>query len=304
MKPNILLSHYHQDQEIVQVLAKLIQEVTRQQINIWFSSDMSGSGGIEAGDIWLNTIQKNLEASDAIVAVLTPQALNRPWIYFESGFAAGNPKSFVIPICVGIDSLNDIPFPLAMYEAYQLINVDSLKVFLNKLLAKFELSLLDSEATQSVIQNAITQITNIIKNTTYEAVQENPIVDEIKRHVDRRFYQLSNQEQKGKFSYSVPLHIKLPNLELKEYIVIDENTMVSNVADRVYFMLQKQVKPFSYLVEWVFFETNKKQPLVIEDFSLVIPAKYVFAPETTWEVRALEQPYTSINRQQKKHYLQ
>lgn len=297
MKPNILLSHYHQDQPIVKVLTTLIEQVTLSQINIWFSSDISGSGGIGAGDIWLNTIKEKLETSDAIVAVLTPEGLSRPWIYFESGFAAGNPKSFVIPVCVGIDSLNDIPFPLAMYEAYQLVSAQSLKVFLSKLLAKFELSLLDSEGTQSAIESAISEITNIMQNSTVESVQKNPMVDEIKRHVDRRFYQLSNQgEKKETLSYSVPLHIKLPNLNVKDYIVIESSHTVSNIADMVFFMIKKHVKPFSYLTQWIFVETTRNMPLVIEEFSRLIPAKYVFAPETSWEIKLLEEPYRAKNR--------
>jgi len=43
-------------------------------------------------------------------------------------------------VCVGIDSQTSVPYPLGMYQTYQLVDYDSVKRFAEKLLGKYEVS--------------------------------------------------------------------------------------------------------------------------------------------------------------------
>jgi TIR domain-containing protein len=132
----LFLSHDTRDRERAAILARMISRVSLGQIAVWHSSDQSASGGLVPGHVWLDEIRNRLEASKAVVVLLTPTSLSRPWILFESGFGAAQKHCDVIPVCVGVDRLGDVPFPLAMYQSYQLSDYESLKRFTEKLTRK------------------------------------------------------------------------------------------------------------------------------------------------------------------------
>ena len=132
----ILISHSNEDSELANQLQAIIKRASLNQINVWHSSDRAGTGGLRPGDRWLSRIRERLADSNAVVALLTPNSLKRPWIYFESGFGAANADLEVIPVAVGID-VEDIPFPLAMYQAFRLSGRRSALDFIAKLFSRF-----------------------------------------------------------------------------------------------------------------------------------------------------------------------
>src|ERR1700734_3455156 len=100
----VFLSHDSRDSDLAGVLGRTLSRVTLGQIEPWFSSDGSAGGGLRPGSIWLDDIRKRLQDSKAVVALLTPRSLLRPWLLFETGFAAANAHCEVIPVAVGVDS--------------------------------------------------------------------------------------------------------------------------------------------------------------------------------------------------------
>ena len=48
MEKNLFISHSSLDKEVVEVLAKLIERVSLNQIHIWFSNDRGSDGGFLA----------------------------------------------------------------------------------------------------------------------------------------------------------------------------------------------------------------------------------------------------------------
>ena len=101
--------------EIAKALSEMIRRSSLGQIEAWYSSDTSASGGLQPGDRWLEPIRRNMKDSKEIVAILTPNSINRPWIYIESGFGAANAELEVVPLVVGLSGLGEVPFPLASY---------------------------------------------------------------------------------------------------------------------------------------------------------------------------------------------
>jgi len=60
-------------------------------------------------------------------------------------------------VCVGIDSQTSVPYPLGMYQTYQLVDYDSVKRFAEKLLGKYEVSF-DEEMSKPVLVDLIRKI--------------------------------------------------------------------------------------------------------------------------------------------------
>ena len=101
MPHKFFISHYSGDKDIAEVFSNALKDITLGQINPWFSSDSSGNDGLKPGDIWFNQILAKITDSKAVVALLTPNSINRPWIYFESGIAQALEGCDVIPVCIG-----------------------------------------------------------------------------------------------------------------------------------------------------------------------------------------------------------
>ncbi len=302
MSIHILISHSHKDQKIAKALSGIITAV-EEKISVWFSSDASGGGGIGAGEEWLETIKKRLQSSDVIIALLTPNGINRPWIYFESGFGAGKENCGVIPVCVGIDSLNDVPFPLAMYEAYQLTNYDSLNVFMQKLWTKFSLQY-DESQTKPILEKGIQQISQAISEIKGAGEEhfQNPIVTELKRHIDKRLFELSDSAVTGKEEnpqYSVPFCVNFPEYKMNDYLVFSHKDSVQKVLDNVYYIIERQLgmEPFSYMSKWILRETKQKTALAVREVGSWIPARYIFTPDSHWEAIPLDTPYNPASKE-------
>ncbi|MBC6938061.1 MAG: toll/interleukin-1 receptor domain-containing protein [Chloroflexi bacterium] len=81
-KPVIFISHATTDNPIVDILKTQIEQVFAHGIAVFASSVL---GVIRPGRSWLDEIKNNLEVARAVIVVVTPVSLNRPWIWFEVG---------------------------------------------------------------------------------------------------------------------------------------------------------------------------------------------------------------------------
>ena len=114
MNHRFFLSHYSSDKNIVDIVSKTLKRITLNQIVPWFSSNESGTGGLKPGNLWFNEILDKIQKSKAVVAILTPNSISRPWIYFESGIGQTLEGCEIMPICIGIDRSKIYP-PLGLY---------------------------------------------------------------------------------------------------------------------------------------------------------------------------------------------
>lgn len=85
---NIFLSHVYEERNLAQAFKQLIEKISEGQIQAWYSSDPRPSGGMDLGD-WRHKIQKEMEQSEVIVAIITPDSNGVAWVAWESGFAIG-----------------------------------------------------------------------------------------------------------------------------------------------------------------------------------------------------------------------
>ena len=288
------------------ILARMIRRVTLGQIAVWHSSASSADGGLKPGHVWLDEIRTRLAGSKAVVALLTPTSVSRPWLLFESGFGAAQSSCDVIPVCVGIDRLGDVPFPLAMYQTYQLSDYESLHRFTEKLASRYEIQF-DEEMAKPVLLDAVKHLSQAQSTLTETgAIVKQPTVADaisaLKEHIDKRLISLiSSGVANATPSGNAPHHSVAVNLNLKkkgkttQFVEVGPETTVQDVFDRVYFMLHGEVEPRQYLVQWVLRDLDTKEHLVVREIQSRIPAKVLFTPGSKWEVVKLPKPYTATD---------
>jgi len=259
MSQYLFLGHYSRDSKVAQVIATTISRATLGQIDVWYTSDFTSSGGVAPGQVWIEEIKRRLRASSAVVALLTPMSISRPWIYFESGFAAARAECNLVPICVGIGT-SQVPFPLSLYQCFQLVDRSSLSQFLAKLFhlysVKYDEELLSpllEEAIKGLV-NATTADDSVVEDKTWKDIVR--LNDDLKQHIDRRFLDLvesqlhsSSGVKRNKQSeiptYPVPVYIEMNDSKTKQVIDISAYDNVQDVLDNVYRCCRRESDHFS-----------------------------------------------------------
>jgi hypothetical protein len=269
----------------------LIQRITLDQLTVWHSSG-AGGGGIRPGAVWLDERRAKLKESLAVITLLTPNSLRTPWLLFESGFGAASDQCEIIPICIGIDQMDTVPFPLAIYQCYFLSDYDSVKAFCRKLLVRHNIRF-DEEMAKPLIRKAIGELVKARWNNTTAAVSNVPdlatLRDELKSHIDRRFLDIFNHSsdrqnmKSGRtvfVSYTVPMFLDFPGLGSTNHLQIEEFTTIQSVTNSVCAMVYDYVGDHSYLEKWIIKEQKTGRNLVIREFQSKIAAHPIMRPGT------------------------
>lgn len=104
-KALVFISHDSRDADLAEAFADLLADVSVGTLKSFRSSDNKGTSGIEFGDNWYSAIFSKLGEATDVVALLTSNSIDRPWILYEAGIAAGKLNTRVIGITLGV-SLN------------------------------------------------------------------------------------------------------------------------------------------------------------------------------------------------------
>lgn len=137
-KPVIFISHATTDNPIVDILKAQIEQIFANGVAVFASSV---PGVIKPGRAWLEEIKNNLEVARAVIVVVTPVSINRPWIWFEVGASwskmeMGNKR--IYPVCVPEIDFNDLPAPLNSLQALSLGKAKDVKSLFQELCDEFE----------------------------------------------------------------------------------------------------------------------------------------------------------------------
>lgn len=303
----IFISHDNSDTEFARIIAQTITRITLGQVKMSFSADVLSTGGFTPVDKWLNETRTKLRQTKIIVVLLTPQSIKSQWIYFESGFGASSADCEIVPVGIGINCSSEVPFPLAMYQCYQLSDYESLKAFTQRIFSKNHINF-DEELARPFLEKTITQITELSASFAKPPQRQTllttaELLSDVKEHVDRRFIELLGKLEQPNSShsdapneivareYTIPLYINFPELETKQFLKIVPGDTIQDVYDRIYFLLSPIVRPFTYLEKWILRERISGINLVMREVTGMIPAQYVFRPEMVWEAHDLSKPY-------------
>jgi hypothetical protein len=101
-KSLVFISHDTRDADFAEAFGNLLSDVSAGTLKSFRSSDKKAASGIEFGAEWYKTIMSQLDEATDVVALLTSQSLDRPWILYEAGVAKGKLETTVFGVALGV----------------------------------------------------------------------------------------------------------------------------------------------------------------------------------------------------------
>jgi hypothetical protein len=150
-KPGVFISHASTDAEFANAIKHEIEKVFANGVSVFSTSS---PGTIAVGSDWLAEIEKRLESAKAVVAVVTPVSIERPWLWFEIGatWAKGRTdQTRIYPLCVPEVDMADLPAPLDRLQALSLGKAADVKLFFQQLIEQFGFGKLASVRPTNII---------------------------------------------------------------------------------------------------------------------------------------------------------
>ena len=136
-KPVIFISHAATDEPIANVLKAEVDRVFANGVYVFASSV---PGVMTPSSDWLNSIKENLDKAKAVVVLVTPTSINRPWIWFEVGASwskMSDGQGTIYPLCAPEIEFSELPEPLNRLQALSLGKAEHIKLFFQTLCDQF-----------------------------------------------------------------------------------------------------------------------------------------------------------------------
>lgn len=143
-KNTVFLSHAVEDASVAQAIKTEIDKVFGNGLTVFVSSI---PGAISPGADWFNSIRERLLATDAFFVLLTPNSIERQFVWFEIGFSwyrRDNKECEMYALCTPPIDPGRLPEPLCRLQATSLSNEDQTRAFFKKLIEQFGLGNLDT----------------------------------------------------------------------------------------------------------------------------------------------------------------
>lgn len=172
----VFISHDTRDADIAEAFSKLLSSVSTGILKSFRSSDKKGNQGIEYGVEWYPEIMKKLDESSNVVALLTKNSLNRPWILYEAGVAKGKLDTPLLGIAIGISltEVNNSPFAQFQNSNY---DIDSLCKLVIQLVKKIPNAEPNPDVIKTQVEAFIQDVDKILKQNPKQAVPPKGDVD-------------------------------------------------------------------------------------------------------------------------------
>jgi hypothetical protein len=291
----LFVSHSTRDEGIVRAVCDALTRATLRQIQPWFSSDRSGTGGLRPGDSWFDAIIGRIRDSVSVVTVITPKSLHSHWVLYESGIGSALHGSVVV-LTYGIESMNELPGPLAHWQAYRIDSMDSFRQFCEKLFASHDI-IFDSDMFALAYKSLTDTLSTLQKveepepkKVAADATLVDTAEEQLLKHFDRRFFELTHALSLR--SEYITYEISFTNLNgVATPINIRDSTTLQDAMDDMYFASDGTVAAYTYLTEWVLVNSQTQKRLIVREITQHIPANAVFPPGSSWHAERLERPY-------------
>lgn len=290
---NVMISHSSTDVDLAQSVSSLISRCSLQQIKPWFSSDRSGTGGMQAGDRWFDRIRSELSKSKACIVLLTPTSVESAWVQFEAGFGAASGKLEIIPILFGIRDISLIPDPISHWQIFRTDNNEDCASFLEKLFVQMGVHF-DGELLSTQIEEFVKSYNkNMCKPEKSSAsIDESGEIDRLRGYLDKKFFDLfqtisSKETNFSHYNFEVMNAIDGQNIEIR----IDINTSFGDALHEIYYRIADHVEPFKYLVQWILRDIDSGRRFILREMGDDIPASIIFTPGRRVALELLKEPY-------------
>ncbi len=115
-RPLVFISHDSRDAELAAAFGNLLTDASGGTLKSFRSSDRKGTAGIEFGAEWYKAIMDSLASATDVVALLTQNSVNRPWILYEVGVAKGKLNSTAFGVALGVPLEKASTGPFAQFQ--------------------------------------------------------------------------------------------------------------------------------------------------------------------------------------------
>jgi hypothetical protein len=136
-KPTLFISHAASDAEFANAVKQEIEKVFANGVNVFCTSS---PGAIPVGRDWLSDIEEKLAIAQAIIAIITPVSIERPWLWFEVGATWSKGRAGecrIYPLCAAEIELSSLPSPLDRLQALSMGKAADLKLLFEALINQF-----------------------------------------------------------------------------------------------------------------------------------------------------------------------
>jgi len=136
-KPRLFISHASTDGEFANAVKQEIEKVFANGLEVFCTSS---PGAIAAGTDWLNEIEQKLASTHAVIPIITPVSVERPWLWFEVGATWNKGRSGdckIYPLCAPEIDLSSLPSPLDRLQALSMGKAQDLKMLFEALITQF-----------------------------------------------------------------------------------------------------------------------------------------------------------------------
>ncbi len=136
-KPVLFISHATTDAEFAIAVQQEIEKVFANGLEVFCTSSPAA---ISPGSDWLTDIENKLSKAQAVIAIITPTSIERPWLWFEVGATWGKGRAGdckIYPLCAKEINLSELPSPLDRLQALSLGRAQDLKILFEALVEQF-----------------------------------------------------------------------------------------------------------------------------------------------------------------------
>lgn len=137
VKPKLFISHATTDGEFANAVKQEIEKVFANGVDVFCTSS---PGTIQVGSDWLRDVENKLAAAQAVIVIVTPVSIERPWVWFELGATwskgrAGTCK--IYPLRAPEVEMSDLPSPLDRLQTLSMGKAADLKLLFQALIGQF-----------------------------------------------------------------------------------------------------------------------------------------------------------------------
>jgi TIR domain-containing protein len=166
-RPLVFVSHDSRDAELAEAFSNLLTDASGGVLKSFRSSDRKGTAGIEFGAEWYNAIMGKLDDATDVVALLTANSIDRPWILYEAGVAKGKLNKQVFGVVVGIPLEQASRGPFAQFQ-----NCGDDEDSLTKLVLQLIRRNSDAEPREEAVRRQVNAFRENVKSLVDSAASE------------------------------------------------------------------------------------------------------------------------------------
>jgi hypothetical protein len=136
-RPKLFISHASSDGDFANAIKQEVEKVFANGVDVFSTSS---PGAIRVGRDWLQDIESKLQETQAVIAIVTPISIERPWLWFELGASWMKGRSGdlqIYPLCAPEIDLGNLPAPLNRLQALSMGKAGDLKQLFQALILQF-----------------------------------------------------------------------------------------------------------------------------------------------------------------------